>query len=166
MLATAPFQNTYTPSSWQDESTAVIGVISRLRDRFVESVMRSVQESVLDSKRYEALKQLIELTKLKDGWDSYGAPAPNATAIEKAYRILNFLEGSDFMTIRILPSAEGGVGICFLSGDHYADLECSNDGEVIGVRHIGKQVPTLVETDGSDTSIRNALEEIRNHIRG
>ena len=136
----------------------------------VELLSRGQEEdsrtSILRFKKTRAQRQIYALSFLDDGWDSYAAPRPNSAAIQRALRILDLLDGPDLMTVRILPSADGGVGICFVRGDRYADLECSNDGEVFGVRHIGKQAPTLMQTDASDVSIEAALQEIRDHIRG
>jgi hypothetical protein len=106
------------------------------------------------------------LAHLRPNWDSYGAPAPNGRSIANAIRVLNLLESLNLDPTKILPSAEGGVGICFVREDRYADIECSNEGEVLGVYYVGSQMPALLETDATDASISAALERIRNHIRG
>lgn len=108
--------------------------------------------------------KLISLANLRSNWDSYGAPAPNERAFRNATRILNHMNASDLAWVRIIPSAEGGVGFCFSKDDKYADIESSNDGEIIGVRYVGMQRPTVIETDGTDLGIESALEEIRNHF--
>jgi len=115
--------------------------------------------------RNQALASLQSLAKLQSNWDSYGAPTPNGTAVENAERILGRMNLFDLTLARIVPSAEGGIGICFSKDDRYADIESSNEGEVIGVRYVGMQPPTLIETDGTDEGIEAALKEIRNHLR-
>jgi hypothetical protein len=126
----------------------------------------SLAPSVLMLKKYLVWRELKALENLQVGWDSYNAPSPNALATRNALRILSLVEASDLLTVRVMPSAEGGVALCFVREDRYADLECSNDGEVFGVRYVGKQMPILLPTDASDSSIRAALTEIQDHIRG
>ena len=108
--------------------------------------------------------RLADLGRLQNDWDSYGAPAPNAVALGTADRILKLMQPSDLLVAAIVPSAEGGVGFCFSAEDRYADIECSNDGDFLGVRYVGKETPTLIEINGTDRSIKEALEEIRKHI--
>jgi hypothetical protein len=106
------------------------------------------------------------LVGLRPNWDSYGAPAPNNRAASNAIRVLNLLQSLNLEPTGILASAEGGIGICFIRGERYADIECSNEGEVLGVHYAGAQMPALLETDGTDVSILAALGRIRDHIRG
>jgi hypothetical protein len=115
--------------------------------------------------RTRVLGKLLHLADLKTNWDSYGAPRPNQIALENAGRILQTMKPFDLSLANVVPSAEGGIGFCFVNGNRYADIECSNDGEIIGVRYVGKQMPILIETNGSDTSLEAAMEQIRNHVR-
>src|SRR5262249_130159 len=118
------------------------------------------------STRLAALQRLRDLEWLQWGWDSYNAPPPSRTATQNASRVVALIEGSDLAALRVIPSADGGVALCFIRGDRYADLECSNDGDVFGVRYVGKETPSLLSTDSSDDSIRAALSVIQEHIRG
>ena len=68
----------------------------------------------------------------------------------------------DLAAAHIVPSAEGGVGFCFSSQGRYADIEAFNDGHILGVRYAGMDAPVLIQTDGTDDSIKAALEEVRN----
>ncbi len=113
-----------------------------------------------------AQSKLWKLSQLGSNWDSYGAPAPNTLSIQNAARILELMKPFDLDMATIVPSAEGGVGFCFVQGDRYADIESSNDGEMIGVRYTGADTPILIEVDGSSDSIEAALEAVRNHING
>jgi hypothetical protein len=79
-------------------------------------------------------------------------------------RILGLMSPSDLAAVNIVSSAEGGIGFCFASGDRYADIESSNEGEIIGVRYVGMETPVLIQTDGTDGSIQAALQEIRVHM--
>ena len=154
------------PDCFRPKTYAIGEAIRRVEEMQLQALEQDSRTSVLRFKKTEAQQNVLNLSGLKDGWDSYAAPPPNRTAIQKALHILDLLDMPDLLGVRILPSAEGGVGICFVRGDRYADLECSNDGEVFGIRHIGRQAPTLLPTDGSDISIVDAIREIRDHING
>jgi len=77
----------------------------------------------------ELRDQLSSLRRLPAGWDSYSAPAPNARAIDAAERALTVLRLVNAKPSAVLPSADGGVGICFFKEHHYAHIELSNDGD-------------------------------------
>jgi hypothetical protein len=115
--------------------------------------------------RGKAQSKLFELEHLGSNWDSYGAPAPNNAAVQNAVRILEMMQPFDLAFTSIVPSAEGGIGFCFARGEFYADIESSNEGEILGVRYAGMEAPVLIQIDGTDNSIKAALEEVRNHIR-
>jgi len=150
------------------ESSAVGAEAQELTKRVKEDLV-TICESIFRGAKlrgYQNRWRVYALAKLRPNWDSYGAPVPNGRSVANAIRVLNLLESLNLDPTRILPSAEGGVGICFVRGDRYADIECSNEGEVLGVYYIGSQTPVLIETDATDASISAALERIRNHIRG
>ena len=75
--------------------------------------------------------QLESLTKLQADWDGQGAQAPNRAALQAGRRILQALQKTNLVPERVLPSVEGGVGFVFVSGSDYADIECTNEGEVL-----------------------------------
>jgi hypothetical protein len=139
--------------------------VSRVQTGMMEG-LTTFDTSVLSFNTAQAQRGILALRNLHHGWDSYDAPPPNETAIRKALHILSLLDWTDLLIARILPSAEGGVGFCFIRGDRYADLECANDGEVFGIRYVGRQTPALIPTDATDASVESALQEIREHIRG
>src|SRR5271169_237821 len=107
--------------------------------------------------------KLHDLSMLKSNWDSYGAPSPNRDAFNNAVRILKSMKPADLEVLSVVPSAEGGIGLCFRKQDRYADIEALNDGMILGVRYVGMETPVLINVDGSDDSISAGLEEIRNH---
>jgi len=150
------------------ESNAVGAAAQELTRRVTEDLVQMYESIYRRAKlRIDQNRRSVHaLAKLRPNWDSYGAPAPSGRSIANAIRVLNLLESLNLDPTRILPSAEGGVGICFVREDRYADIECSNDGEVLGVYYVGAQMPALLETDGTEASISAALEQIRNHIRG
>jgi hypothetical protein len=150
------------------ESNAVGTASQELRSEVTKDLEKTVSGSVFWAATViltKAQSKLWELTQIRSNWDTYGAPAPNEVALENAVRILERMKPFDLMLANIVPSAEGGVGFCFSRGDRYADIESSNDGDIIGVRYVGMQTPVLIETDGTDNSIEAALQQVRNHIR-
>lgn len=150
------------------EDSAVGETGRELRDRFftgVQDKLRSIvrKRELLVS---QAESRIQRLSALQPDWDGYGAPAPNRTAIQTTRRILSLLEPYDLNHASIVPSVEGGVAICFVRGDRYADIESLNDGRMLGVHYVGRSIPVLIRVEGTQASIRAALEEIRNHISG
>ena len=138
-----------------------------LRTTVNDAVQNSVQTSVYWNATMlysKAQTQLCSLALLRSNWDSYGAPSPNEIALDNAGRILEHMTPFDLSIARIVPSAEGGIGFCFVVGDRYADIEASNEGDILGVRYVGKQTPVLIPIDGTEESIEKALAQIRDHI--
>lgn len=150
------------------ENNAVGQTGEQLRAKVSEGLLDTLGHSMFWADtvlRSNSQARLRSLATLRSNWDSYGAPAPGECALKNAMRILGQMNTFDLATVRIVPSAEGGVGFCFSKDDRYADIESSNDGDIIGVRYVGMQHPTIIETDGSDLGIESALKEIRNHLR-
>jgi hypothetical protein len=73
--------------------------------------------------------QLSKLRGLQAGWDSYGAPAPNEVALAAAESALDTLRTLIVQPTSILPSADGGIGVCFTHNDQYAHIEFENSGD-------------------------------------
>ena len=155
-------------SVWGTDEFYAIGEASQNLKRYFDDYWKEVAISEFGRKRTvleEARTKIKELGKLREGWDSYGAPIPNQASIQNALRVIGLLEAEGVPPTEILPSAEGGIGICFLRNNRYADIECSNEGDFLGVYYVGQEMPRLLEIDGSNESIAAALLYIRNHIR-
>jgi hypothetical protein len=135
--------------------------IQRLQDVLQNSIYWKT-----NSQYWHAIYRLSSLLDLRSNWDSYGAPAPNRTAVENALRILSLMWSLGLPLTSIVPSAEGGVGFCFKSGNRYADIESSNEGEIIGVRYVGMEAPVLIEANNTNESLKAALVQIRDHMAG
>ncbi len=74
--------------------------------------------------------QLSALRSIETGWDSYRAPAPNEVALAAAEEALNTLRMLNARPDGVLPSADGGIGICFTQRGRYAHIEFENTGDV------------------------------------
>ena len=81
----------------------------------------------------EEIQKLEELKVLKCNWDTYGASAPNETAIKSATRALQQLYQLDVRPDRVAPSTEGGIVISFFEDPKYADIEFFNSGEIAAI---------------------------------
>jgi hypothetical protein len=111
-----------------------------------------------------AESQLERLAHVNSGWDSYGAEPPNVAARNSAARILSFLKDAGVVPTKIVPSAEGGVAICFVSGSRYADIECLNAGEILAVTYRGKEDPNVWETANAREEVMSAIDDIQAHF--
>jgi hypothetical protein len=112
------------------------------------------------------LHRLHDVARLPDNWNSYGAVAPNATALANAQNFLHELSELDFEPSRIDPSAENGVCISFRAGNRYADIECFNSGDVLAVTSDGSGQPQIWEIiAASGDDLRMAVAQIRTFVR-
>lgn len=97
--------------------------------------------------------QLSSLKMLESGWDSYSAPKPSDSAINATEQALQDLRRLYAEPAAVMPSADGGVGICFVKGRRLAQVEFLNNGEAHALMYGGEgspqawQVP-LERTDG------------------
>lgn len=85
-------------------------------------------ECISDSK-----ENLRALESLSNDWNGYGAEAPNQIALENARAVLESLGQVDLQPSRIIPSAAGGVSLCFFRPMKYAEIECYNSGESVAI---------------------------------
>lgn len=91
----------------------------------------------------EAHKSLSRLSRVVDNWNSFGSERPSAESIRKATTIAETLINFGLIPDGIVPSAEGGVAICFVRSGKYADVECFNTGEILGVRYKDRDTPVV-----------------------
>jgi hypothetical protein len=111
------------------------------------------------------LKTIESLQKLPQGWDGLNAECPNRTAVNSAKLILVHLFRMKFLPDRITPSVENGVGISFVRGEKYADIECFNSGEILAVISDRRRAPTVWEVNNHPQDITSSLRKIRDFIR-
>jgi hypothetical protein len=79
--------------------------------------------------------QITFLRSLSADWDSYGAPAPDMQSIDAADRALRTFREQNEKPTAVLPTTDGGVGICFVRGQFYSHIEFTNEGEVWAVMY-------------------------------
>ena len=103
-----------------------------LNDYIAESIasLRIGQIKALDVDFLDLDAQLDQLLGVKEGWDSYNAPAPDPDTIAEAREILDRLRAEVVRPQRISASAEGGVAVSFRApGNRRAQIEILNNGE-------------------------------------
>jgi hypothetical protein len=107
----------------------------------------------------EARRKLIDLLRLPNDWNSFGAESPARNAIAVAGRVIDSLIRTNLVPDAVLPSAEGGVAICFVRDNRYADIECLNSGEILAVKSTRNEQPHAWAIDessiDSDMAARN-----------
>jgi hypothetical protein len=98
-----------------------------LRHAYEKDRGRSQIRELLE--RYEAMSNLLnDLYFVPDDWNAYGSPAPSKPSIEISRGILNSLWTGKTLPDRVLPSADGGVSLVFLTdNDNRAVIETLND---------------------------------------
>jgi hypothetical protein len=116
---------------------------------------------VINEKHFAALSELF----FPDSWD-YDFDKPEREALHFSYLTLEVLDDMSFEPIKVLPSAEGGVGIVLAISDKIcADIECFNSGEILAVIS-GKTRASIDvwEVEKTPEGIRETLEKIKEAI--
>ena len=90
-----------------------------------------------------------------------GADGPQHQAISSAATVLEELEDKGLVPSRVVATVEGGIAICFVRGDIYADIECFNDGSILGAISNGKDRPLVWEVDPGSGDIAPATDRIK-----
>jgi hypothetical protein len=89
----------------------------------------------------ELCVRMNQLASLPSNWDTFETERPSQQAIATATMIAESFIKFGLVPDAIVPSAEGGVAVCFLRNQKYADIECLNSGEVLAVRYSSQDDP-------------------------
>jgi hypothetical protein len=95
-------------------------------------------------------------------WSDAGPPSDFATAWARL--VLDQLQSDRLLPTRVVASAEGGIGLCFVDGSKYADIECLNSGTILGVISDKSARPVVWEVEQNARGIARAAERIRQFI--
>ena len=151
---------------------------SKIHSGSIQNQSNKVMEEILKSdawqssafvqhhrnERFQTVFAQLERCKGMDsGWDSYDAEPPSKKAINYAGTILDALKKIDFVPSCVCPSVEGGVGIAFVDGDAYADIECFNDGEMLVALAAKSKSPTIREINLSN--LDSTIKKIREFLQ-
>ncbi|NJM46256.1 MAG: hypothetical protein HC860_08800 [Alkalinema sp. RU_4_3] len=113
----------------------------------------------------EQLKTVENLQQLPQGWDGLNAETPNKTSVDAAKSVLMSLFQMELIPDHITASVENGVGISFVRGEKYADIECFNSGEILAVISDRHSSPTVWEITNIPQDITLSLSKISDSLR-
>jgi hypothetical protein len=102
---------------------------------------------------------LHRISNLETDWDSYGAEPPSADAVQASREILREIAGAQILPSTIVPSAEGGVSIYFMTkaGNRTAYVESDNQ---------GSQALVMYDRDGNTEVLEVGREILRSEVGG
>lgn len=106
------------------------------------------------------LKEIAEIKNQSPEIDD----APSREALFFANLVIEQLQRDELAPAKIVESVDGGVAICFVAGDKYADIECLNTGEILGVTTNRRDRPSVWEIKQNASEIARATERIREFI--
>jgi hypothetical protein len=92
------------------------------------------------------------------------AEPPSDIAMAWAHAIIQQLQADDLLPTRVVASAEGGIGICFVAGNKYADIECLNSGAILGVISNRRNRPCVWEVEQIARGFTQASERLREFL--
>jgi hypothetical protein len=111
-----------------------------------QSTFLTIKYGLIDAER-----ALDRISNMERDWDSYGAEPPSADAVRASKEILEELAGALILPSTIVPSAEGGVSIYFMTGRRTVYVESYNQGSQALVMYdnngdaevleIGREIP-------------------------
>lgn len=109
---------------------------------------------------------LGRIRQLSDDWDTYGAPAPSQLAQTLAESAIDVSFEIGLTPTAVVPSVEGGVALCFRSGDRYAHIEFFNDEEVLGLTAAPDQETHTWPIANDERAVQDALLELDAFLKG
>jgi hypothetical protein len=118
------------------------------------------------SKRFAAHFEKLEAIAADQSLVGENVEPPSQMIIDRARAILHKLEAENLEPTRVVASVEGGVGVCFVDGEKYADIECLNAGEILGVVSNRRDRPTIWKIDPSAAGFEEAARRIRDFFTG
>jgi hypothetical protein len=95
---------------------------------------------------------------------AYSSP-PSENAIVRAWELFCLSNARHLPPTNVVPSLEGGVGVCFAHNGKYADLECLNSNGVLGVVSDRQgHVDTFDVNPSNEADVDNAIFRIKEFI--
>ena len=108
--------------------------------------------------------KFVELSKLKDGWNGYDAPAPSEQARLTARSFVDILLKEKYEPKRVSPSAVGGVAVTQRKNNRKVYVEFFNDGTVFALFSDGSSEPVSKEIVPGYQSFKNLVKEMREYL--
>ena len=129
-----------------------------IRSREISSYLRGV----LAQSQFG--RTLDGFSSLEGGWNTFGSEVPAQIAVAAADHAIRCLIGANLIPDAIMPSAEGGVAICFVRGGKYADIECLNTGEILAVKSTQGERPHAWALDATSIDSGAAAQQISAYL--
>jgi hypothetical protein len=115
------------PLRLNEDGTALVILRADVFERFEDAL----QDGAPDDADWQRWFEKIETCRtLKDGWNSYTAPAPNDKSLANAHLFLQVMQLEGIEPTRVGPSAMGGIAITRRVGSRKVFVEFYNDGRV------------------------------------
>ncbi|MDE0165690.1 MAG: hypothetical protein OXL36_11405 [Bryobacterales bacterium] len=125
-----------------------------------DTVYRSQPPAPLPATSEHELGIIDSLIELQDDWDGHGAPAPNSQSAALAKSAIDIASAEGLSFDRIAPAGEGGIGLCFIRGEKYADIECLNDGEIFSALSDGRGHRDVIQVQATASGLKKATRRI------
>jgi hypothetical protein len=109
--------------------------------------------------------KLTKIAALGENWDSYGAVPPDAQSVISARLALRLANSDRTLPQAVVPSAEGGVSLCWDMGAKHAYIEFGNDGTAVVATYEGDGEPYIREFHPDIPSITDGLQTVCNFMR-
>jgi len=143
--------------SWENYRPSAESVVTSPIDiDSVTSTYSASDPSIEFATHFEKLKAITNTPSLLPE----DAEAPSEAAHNWALVALQQFQEDELAPTRVVASAEGGIAICFVRGDKYADLECLNTGEILAVTSNRYNRPTVWEIRESSHEMSRASARI------
>jgi hypothetical protein len=114
--------------------------------------------------RFDLNFRLLDEMRSRLRQDRAEDEVPSEIAIQQSILALSIFKRHAALPSRITASLDGGVAICFVAGDRYADIECLNDGQILAVTTSRRERPVVWDVGGDQLSIEHACRRIRTFI--
>lgn len=114
--------------------------------------------------RIRATKRLESLARLRSNWDTYGSEPPARGAVETAWKLVDNCIDEGLMPDGILPSAEGGIAVCFVRNGEYADVEFLNSGEILAVKYGRNEEPIAWGVEKNSGAFYEFIRTVSTHL--
>src|SRR5277367_6552075 len=111
----------------------------------------------------EHFAKLAEVTVDSSLWLE-GSELPNDVSVVWGKIILQKFREYALPPSRVVATADGGIAICVVRGDKYADIECLNSGEILAVISDRKSSPIVWEIKHRSNEISLSVSRIRQFI--
>ncbi len=154
---------TYRPKYEEIASDSIAAGYRAMAAEMVEARERS-EYLRRELTRTEVRKRLAGLVRLRGNWDTYGSEAPSRDSVEAAGKIAEACIDEGLYPDAIVPSAEGGVALCFVRHGRYADIELFNSGEILAVRYSKDEDPVSWTVEKNLGATYDAIRAISKYI--